>query len=78
MVFVDGGGWCPWALERAGFKRWNVMAFGPRSAIERFFSLLDHRYRRFWERFPYRTARRSLTVRAEAFAGLQNIRKELS
>lgn len=76
-VFVDGGDWYPWAFEQAGFDRWNVMSFGPRSAIERFFSLVDHRYRRFWERFPFRSTVGSLLLWAEAFAGVINMRKHM-
>jgi transposase-like protein len=37
-IFIDGGSWYPWALERAGFDRYTVVSFGPRSAIERLFA----------------------------------------
>ena len=77
-VFIDGGDWYPWALGLAGFDRWNVMAFGPRSAIERYFSLVDHRYRSFWERFPYRSSLKSLLSWAEAFGGAHNFRRSLT
>ncbi|MBW2661468.1 MAG: IS6 family transposase [Deltaproteobacteria bacterium] len=37
-IFIDGGSWYPWALERAGFERYTVISFGPRSAIVRLFA----------------------------------------
>ncbi|MDI6887242.1 MAG: hypothetical protein QMC98_01200, partial [Candidatus Thermoplasmatota archaeon] len=43
-IFVDCGKWYPWAFERLGF-RYSVMGFGPRSAIERFLSVIDWRIR---------------------------------
>lgn len=77
-IFVDGGEWYPWAFERLGFKRWNVMSFGPRSAIERFFSLVDRRYKAFSERFPFRSTLKSLKAWMEAFAGITCLRRSLS
>jgi putative transposase len=32
-IFIDGGSWYPWALERVGLERHTVVSFGPRSAI---------------------------------------------
>lgn len=75
-VFVDGGTWYPWALELLGF-RYTVVAFGPRSMVERFFSLLEWRLARFWGRF-YRGDRASLQSWTEAFAGLTNAEGLLS
>ena len=46
--FVDGGTWYPRALNKIGFKRFTVVAFGHRSAIERFFGDIERRIRRFW------------------------------
>ncbi len=77
-IFVDGGDWYHWALAQAGFDRWTVVAFDPRAAIKRYFSLVDHRYRRFWERFPFRSTLRSLKRWSEAFAGVHNIRRSLT
>lgn len=77
-IFVDEGNWYPWALAQAGFDRWTVVAFGPRSGIERFFSPVDHRYRRFWERFPFRSTLKSLLRWSEAFGGVHNMRRSLS
>ena len=73
-VFVDGGSWYPWALQRMGFK-FTVVHFGPRSAIERFFSLVDWRIRRFWERFPNKSDKESLLCWSESFAGFTNLSK---
>lgn len=71
VIFVDGGKWYPWVLQRLGF-RFAIMAFGPRSAIERFLSLVDWRIRRFWERFPNKSTLKSLQRWAESFAGFTN------
>ena len=40
-VFIDGGKWYPWALQRLGFNKYTVIKFGPRSAIERFLEMLN-------------------------------------
>jgi hypothetical protein len=48
---VDGGTWYPWALNKTGFERFTVVAFGHRSAIERFFGDIECRIRRFWNGF---------------------------
>ena len=40
-IFIDGGSWYPWALERVGFKRQTVVSLEPRSAIEHFFAILN-------------------------------------
>jgi transposase-like protein len=50
-VFIDGGTWYPWALERVGFKRYTVISFGPRSAIERLFGDIERRIRQFGNGF---------------------------
>jgi len=60
-VFVDGGKWYPWALKGLGF-RYTVITFGPRSAIERFFSLVDWRIRRFWGYFPPNASVKSVEI----------------
>jgi len=70
-VFIDGGDWYPWALQRYGF-RYTVIHFGPRSAVERFFSQVDWRIRRFWETFPESASEQSIERWAEAFAGFTN------
>jgi transposase-like protein len=67
--FIDSGKWYPWALTTRKFK-FNIMSFGPRSAVERFLSIIDWRIRRFWERFPRPSSLRSLVRWIEAFAGI--------
>lgn len=76
-LLVSWGRSCLEAFARAGFDRWTVVAFGPRSAIERHFSLVDHRYRAFWERFPFRSTTESLLRWSEAFGGGSEYAKEL-
>ena len=71
-VFIDGGSWYPWALQRYGFNH-TVVHFGPRSAVERFFSLVDWRIRRFWEIFPETASIKSVERWSEAFAGFTNL-----
>ncbi|MGC8913834.1 MAG: hypothetical protein ACP5LE_07950, partial [Thermoplasmata archaeon] len=61
VIFVDGGKWYPWVLQRLGF-RYTIMAFGPGCAIERFLSLIDWRIRRFWERFPNKSTLKKLAT----------------
>jgi hypothetical protein len=75
-AFVDGGVWYPWALKVVGF-RYTVVAFGPRSMMERFFSQLEWRIVRFWGQL-YRGSRESLRSSVEAFAGLTNSEELLS
>ena len=70
-VCVDGGKWYPWAFERLGF-RYTITNFGSRSAIERFFSLVVWRIRRFWEYFPSNATVQSVERWCEAFAGVTN------
>jgi transposase-like protein len=70
-VFVDGGDWYPWALQRYGF-RYTVVHFGPRSAVERWFSQVDWRIRRFWETFPETASEQSIERWTAAFAGFTN------
>lgn len=77
-VFVDGGDFYPWAFQRLGFDRCHVLHWGPRAAIERYFSLVDRRYRVFMERFPHRSTVPSLLRWGEAFGGIHNMRTGLS
>ena len=50
-IFIDGGSWYHRALRVVGFKRYTVVSFGPRSAIERLFSDIERRIREFWNGF---------------------------
>lgn len=70
-VFVDGGKWYPWALQRYGF-RYTAVHFGPRSAVERWLSQVDWRIRRFWETFPKSASIGGVERWVEAFAGFTN------
>jgi len=71
-VFIDGGSWYPWALQRYSFNH-TVVHFGPRSAVERLFSLVDWMIRRFWEIFPETASIKSVERWSEAFAGFTNL-----
>lgn len=75
-VFIDGGKWYPWALKRFGFHRYNVVSFGPRSAIERFFGDIEWRIRRFWNGFSGGCSRDSIEHWVIAFAGFRNYMKD--
>jgi transposase-like protein len=75
-VFVDGGTWYPWALNKTGFKRFTVVAFGHRSAIERFFGDIECRIRRFWNGFIGNYNIKSMQLWIEAFAGFRNCTKD--
>ncbi len=75
-VFIDGGTWYPWALNKAGFNRYTVVAFGYRSAIERFFWGIEYRIRRFWNGFVGNYNRDSMQLWIEAFAGFRNCIKD--
>jgi transposase-like protein len=75
-VFIDGGTWYPWALNKNGFKRYTVISFGCRSAIERFFGDLERRIRRFWNGFVGNYNIKSMQPWIEAFAGFRNCRKD--
>ncbi len=71
-VLIDGGAWYPWALNKNGFKRYTVISFGRRSAIERFFGDLECRIRRFWNGFVGNYNIKSMQLWIEAFAGFRN------
>lgn len=51
-IVVDKGFWYKWVLNRLGLNT-GTKPFGKRNAVERFFSLLKSRTRRFFNRFPY-------------------------
>jgi len=76
-VFIDGGTWYPWALNRVGFQRYTVVSFGPRSAVERFFGDIEWRIRQFWNGLSGKYNRESMQRWIEAFAGFRNYRKSL-
>jgi putative transposase len=71
-IFIDGGSWYPWALDRVGFERHTVISFGPRSAIERLFGDIEKRIRQFWNGFIGTYTREGMEQWVEAFAGFRN------
>ncbi len=71
-VFIDGGTWYPWALKKTVFKKYTVIAFGHRSAIERFFGDIECRIRRFWNGFVGNYNVKSMQLWVKAFAGFRN------
>jgi transposase-like protein len=75
-IFVDGGTWYPWALGQAGFQRYTVVSFGPRSAIERLFGDIEWRIRRFWNGFIGKYSRESMERWIGSFAGFRNWMKD--
>lgn len=74
-IFIDGGSWYLWALNVVRFKRYTVVSFGPRSAIERLFGNIECRIRRFRNGFIGKYSRDSMQ-RIKAFAGLRNWTKD--
>ncbi len=75
-VFIDGGTWYPWTLDKTGFKRYTVIAFRYRSAVERFFGDIECRIRWFWNSFIGNYNRKSLQLWLEALAGFRNYMKD--
>ncbi len=75
-IFIDGGTWYPWALGQAGFKRFTVISFGPRSAIERLFGYIERRIRRFLNCYIGKYSRESIERWVKAFAGFRNWMKD--
>ncbi len=47
--------------------------FGERNAVERFFSLLKGRTKRFWNRFPFRSSFDSVQSWLESFVAIYNV-----
>jgi transposase-like protein len=76
-IFIDGGSWYHWALRVVGFKRYTVVSFGPRSAIERLFSDIERRIREFWNSFIGKYSRESMERWVKAFVGFRNCKKDL-
>jgi hypothetical protein len=74
--YQKGGTWYPWALGQAGFQRYTVVSFGPRSAIERLFGDIEWRIRRFWNGFIGKYSRESMERWIGSFAGFRNWMKE--
>jgi transposase-like protein len=75
-IFTDGGSWYPWALRVVGFKKYTVVSFGPRSAIERLFGDIEWRIRRFWNGFTGKYTRERMEQWVMAFSGFRNLMKD--
>jgi len=75
-IFIDGGSWYPWALNVVGFKRYTVISFGPRSAIERLFGYIEWRIRRFWNGFTGKYSRESMERWMKSFSGFRNLMRD--
>ena len=75
-VFIDGGTWYPWALQRTGFSRYSITHFGPRSAIERLFGDIECRIRRFWNGYSGGYTKDGLSRWISSFIGFRNFWKD--
>jgi putative transposase len=51
-VYVDGGPWYRWPLERLGMP-WEHRTHGPRNRIEQWNGILKQRVKRFYRRWPW-------------------------
>ena len=71
-IVVDRGFWYLWALQRLGLK-YRHETLGERNAVERFFSLLKRRTKRFFNRFPSRNSFNSAQSWLESFVGFYNL-----
>lgn len=49
---ADGAQWYKWALQRLGLQRCH-RTFGSRNPIEQWFSILKHRIKRIYKRWPW-------------------------
>ena len=74
---VDGGTWYLWAFRRLGLK-YRVETFGDRNAVERFFSQLKDRVKRFWNRFPHFSSIPSVQSWLNSFIAFYNYWRSLS
>lgn len=80
-VYVDGGPWYPWALDRLGLE-WEHKTFGKRNPIEEWFSILKRRIKVFYKKWGKRTAIKTVETWCLAFVAMYNlilqIRREVS
>ncbi len=70
-VYVDGGPWYPWALQRLGLP-WQHITFGKRNPIEQWFSILKHRIKRFYRRWSLNSSIHSALSYLYAFVSIYN------
>lgn len=71
LILVDKGPWYPEALRSLDLK-WKHVTFGMRNRIERWFSTLKARTKRFSNNFPNNTTHKSTKTFLEAFITLYN------
>lgn len=58
------------------FKRYTIISFGPKSAIERLFGDIEQRIRQFWNGFIGKYTKDSMERWVEAFAEFRNWKKD--
>ena len=74
-VYVDGGPWYPWALQRMGLT-WEHKTFGPRNPIEQWYHIFKHRIKRFYKRWPHNAKPETVLSWCLAFVAIYNIRRD--
>jgi putative transposase len=73
-VYVDGGPWYRWALNRLGLE-WEHRTFGPRSTIEQWFFIFKHRIVGFYKRWPHNASYDTILSWCLSFVALYNLRR---
>ena len=73
MVYVDGGPWYRYALERLGVP-WEHRTFGPRNPIEQWFHVLKHRVKRFYRRWPHNADMAQVNVWISAYVACYHLK----
>jgi len=71
-VYVDGGPWYPWALQRMGLT-WEHKTFGPRNPIEQWYHIFKQRIKRFYKRWPHNARQDTAISWCTAFINIYNI-----
>jgi len=73
-VYVDGGPWYRWALQRLGLS-WEHKTFGERNAIEQWFSIIKQRIKQFYKRWPHNARLETILSWCLAFVAIYNLRR---
>jgi len=74
LIYVDGGPWYPWALNRLGVT-WKRKTFGPRNPVEQWFGILKQRIKRFYNRWPHNANIDRINEWITSFVNCYNLRK---
>jgi len=74
FIYVDGGPWYPWALNRLGVP-WERKTFGPRNPIEQWFGILKQRIKRFYNRWPHNATIDKVNEWIRSFVNCYNLRR---